>query len=76
MTERIVSVYQLLPDFGSYLSDLENCLQGDRADWNKYRKNPVPFIVDLLLDFGRFEGMADDQAVAAANAAAKQWAGR
>lgn len=49
---RDVSVYDILPYFDSYIADMENNLQGDPDTWALYETNRVPFIIDLLGDFG------------------------
>jgi hypothetical protein len=48
------SVYDLIPDFGSYLADLESSLSFDKRELRRYEKNPRPYMRDVLMDFGNF----------------------
>lgn len=54
------SVQDILPYWGSYLSDLEGVLKHDPESWERYEDEPEGFMIDLLSDFG--EGYwSDDQ---------------
>jgi len=46
-----MTVYDLLPEFDSYVADMETNLEMDTETWAAYRKNPRPFLYDLLCDF-------------------------
>ena len=48
-----LTVYDLLPEFDSYVADMEGCIREDQRTWKKYLKNATPFIADLLDDFGK-----------------------
>jgi hypothetical protein len=71
-----VSVYDVIPEFGSYIGDVEVNLADDSESWRKYNENPRPFIVDVLLDFGLWEPFDTNPAVVrmlAQRAADRYW---
>ena len=51
MNERI-SVWDIIPDFGSYVSDMESNIRMDEETWERYEDEPEGFLIDLLGDFG------------------------
>jgi hypothetical protein len=57
------NIYDILPDLGSYLSDVENNLklEPDLETWVRYQENPGPFILDVLLYFGKFPEGVDKE---------------
>lgn len=56
-----VTVHDLIPGFGSYVHDMEQNLRMDAATWADYEHNPVPFLLDLVLDFGDFGDIPEDK---------------
>ena len=74
--EYMPSVYDIIPDFGSYIMDTERNLSGDHEEWSKYKSDPVPYIKDVLLDFGlwkSFDASPEVVRVLAQMAAEKYW---
>lgn len=59
--QKELTAFDLCPSFGSYLNDMESCLQRDAEAWKKYSENAVPFISDMLCDFGTFPPEIDHQ---------------
>lgn len=59
MSEKI-SVWDILPDFGSYVSDMESNIRMDEETWERYEDEPEGYLIDLLGDFGIGE-WEDDQ---------------
>ena len=47
-----LSVWDILPDFGSYVADMENNIKMDTDTLYSYETDPSPFYRDLLGDFG------------------------
>lgn len=82
LAEQELGIYDILPDLGSYLADLEGSLQymevalGDGQDWDAYQSDPVPFVVDVLLDFGTWPDsiQAGAERIEEAERLANQWA--
>lgn len=53
-TEKTLSVYDILPQFDSYIADVENNLSMDPVEWRSYLQDPAPYLIDMILDFGEF----------------------
>lgn len=71
-----ITVYEVLPGFDSYVADMEVNLKMDPETWAQYRENPVPFVTDLLLDFGEFDPKIDgDHAQDVVDEVVTTWAG-
>lgn len=49
-----LTVYDVLPEFDSYLADVEQNLEMDEESWKAYQADPYPVAVDVLSDFGEF----------------------
>lgn len=47
-----LTVYDLLPEIDSYMHQVEENLRQDGRSWNQYQRNPVPFVIDVINDFG------------------------
>jgi hypothetical protein len=62
----MTTVYDLIPDFGSYVADVERNLAMDADDWARYQRDPRPYLADLLWDYGSFPRDADVADVEAA----------
>lgn len=80
LTVENVTVNDLIPEWCSYIMDLESCLEPQKETWKDYRKDATPYIVDLLCDFGNFpeeiSGKDYDAVHALALAAAKRYTGK
>ena len=48
-----LTAYDLCPEIDSYMHSVEENLRADGRSWSKYQRNPVPFVVDVLNDFGQ-----------------------
>lgn len=59
------TVHDLIPDFGSYLNDMEMNLALDEEVWNAYLADPRPVYQDLLSDFGNFPANANYEEIQA-----------
>ena len=60
----MTTVYDLIPDWGSYVADVEANLEMDPETWEDYLENPRPYLEDLLSDFGTFpDGVDIDTAI-------------
>lgn len=71
-----LSVHDLIPDFGSYIADVESNLQNDPEGWKCYQKNPAPTVEDVLCDFGKFpENLTPREQILVAERAAKEYCG-
>jgi hypothetical protein len=73
------TVHDLIPEFDSYVHDMEQNLKmdgEDSTDWQDYLANPVPYVTDLLLDFGDWTKFVDEDYRVTAQMAAKKWAGQ
>ena len=46
-----MTVYDLLPEFDSYVCDMEANLEMDPETFAEYQHDPRPFLYDLLYDF-------------------------
>lgn len=68
-----LTVYGML-ELDSYMADLENSLSalGD-DDYSDFRKDPEPYVIDMLSDFGSVPdlGLSDDAALAFIKIAAR-----
>ena len=47
----MITVYDLLPEFDSYVADMEENLSMDPETFADYQDEPRPFLCDLLYDF-------------------------
>ena len=67
MVKISINARDILPEFESYVIDLENCLKSNPADWKRYLSNRTPFLIDLLGDFGRGDWTLEQITEAAEN---------
>lgn len=76
-TPSALAVYDLLEYYDSYVADLEWSLQHDKLSWRRYQRDPEPFLVDMLSDFGTFPaGVEGDEAIQMARTAVRKHLGR
>lgn len=76
---RELGVHDILPDFDSYIADVEWNLKHDLRSWRMYQKDATPFIIDLLCDFGEWDkfGKLNSRDVQSlAQTAARNYTGR
>jgi len=50
----MITVYDLLPEFNSYVADMEANLILDPETFADYQDDPRPFLGDLLYDFATY----------------------
>ena len=53
----MTTVWELCPEFDSYLPEVEGCISMDVREWQKYQKDPRPYVVDLLMEGQRARRM-------------------